>query len=38
MEYRETGVWNTTQIKTLKENEHLRAEIKNRVEDYLKLR
>jgi hypothetical protein len=38
MEYRETGVWNTTQIKTLKDNEHLRAEIKNRVEEYLKLR
>jgi hypothetical protein len=38
MEYRETGVWNTTQIKTLKDNEHFRAEIKKFVEEHLKLR
>jgi hypothetical protein len=38
MEYRETGVWNTIQIKTLKDNEHFRAEIKKFVEEHLKLR
>lgn len=38
MEYRETGVWNQGQAKTLKENEHFRTEIRNIVEARLKLR
>jgi hypothetical protein len=38
MEYRETGIWNTAQMKTLTDNEHLRAEIKNSVENRLRLR
>jgi hypothetical protein len=36
MEYRETGVWNQVQTKTLKENEHLRTEIRKFVEAQLK--
>jgi hypothetical protein len=38
MEYRETNIWNQEQTKTLKENEHLRTEIKKFVEAHLKLR
>lgn len=38
MEYRETGVWNQVQTRTLKENEHFRAEIRKFVEARLKLR
>jgi hypothetical protein len=38
MEYRETGVWNQAQAKTLQENGHFRTEIKKFVEAELKLR
>jgi hypothetical protein len=38
MEYRETGAWNAAQMKTLKDNDHFRAEIKKIVQDRLKLR
>jgi hypothetical protein len=37
MEYRETSVWSPTQTKTLKDNEHFRAEIRKIVEARLKL-
>jgi len=37
MEYRATGVWNQSQRKTLKDNEHFRAEIKEFVESKLKV-
>ena len=37
MEYRDTGVWNQVQMKTLKENEHLRTEVRKIVEAQLKL-
>lgn len=37
MEYRETGTWNQAQMKTLKENERFRAEIKTLVEAKLKV-
>jgi hypothetical protein len=37
MEYRDTGVWNQAQMKTLKDNEHYRAEIRMIVEAHLKL-
>ena len=36
MEHRDTGVWNQAQIKTLKDNEHYRAEIRKTVEAHLK--
>jgi hypothetical protein len=37
MEYRDTGAWNQEQMKTLKENEHLRAEVRKIVEARLKV-
>jgi hypothetical protein len=37
MEYRETGVWNQVQMKTLEENEHFRSEVRKVVEAHLKL-
>jgi hypothetical protein len=35
IEHRERGVWNQVQIDTLKENEHLRTDIRNLVETRL---
>jgi hypothetical protein len=37
MEHRDTGVWNQAQMKTLKDNEHYRAEIRMIVEAHLNL-